>query len=190
MKNTRHTITQIKTHFLFGFLFALLSLIHTESFSQATCTSSGNWSSGSVWSPAMPAAGETVTVAVGCTLHVDMTTAIIGNLTVNGVLIIDASATAVLNVNGNIDVNNGAVLDNNGRINLTTAGKTFNLNGTATYIHNPLNNAVIDETIFSNGIETFSNTSTLDIKKWSNGAIPLGNSRNASSNFKQFDFGS
>ena len=113
-----------------------------------------------------------------------MTTPIIGNLTINGVVQITANAASILNINGNIDVSTGSLLENNGRIYLTTSGKTFNLNGTATYVHNPLNTALIDESIFSNGVETFSATSTLDIKKWGNGSIPLGNAaRVGTSNF-------
>ena len=166
-------------------LFSLLVilLLPYKSKSQAICNTTGNWSS-TVWTPSAPIAGQTVTVAVGCTLYVDVNTVQISDLVINGTLIINGNATSDLNISGNITINTGATLENNGEIHQNGTNKSFTINGTGIYIHNPLNNITIDESIFYNCNENFSATSTLDIKKWSNGSIPLGSpTRVQSSNF-------
>lgn len=179
-KATPHTLSVL--HFLFCLL--IVFILPFKSKGQVTCNTTGNWSSGAIWSPASPIAGQTVTVAVGCTLYVDISTVQISNLTVNGTLIINANAGSDLNIAGNIIINNGAVIENNGTIHLNTSGNSFTINGTGTYIHNPFGNLASDESIFFNSNEVFSTTSTLHIKKWQNGSVPLGNpSRVQSSNF-------
>ena len=163
-KATPHTLSVL--HFLFCLL--IVFILPLKSKGQVTCNTTGNWSSGAIWSPASPIAGQTVTVAVGCTLYVDISTVQISNLTVNGTLIINANAGSDLNIAGNIIINNGAVIENNGTIHLNTSGNSFTINGTGTYIHNPFGNLASDESIFFNSNEVFSTTSTLHIKKWQN----------------------
>lgn len=158
-----------------AFLLLLLAFLLTgrESYAQVTCNASGTWSTAG-WTPAAPVAGDNITVAAGCTLTVDILAPVVNNLTINGVIIISNSASSYLTVSGNITVNNGAKLENNGSIEFTTLGNTFSLLGTATYIHNPRNNTLLDESIFYNSTETFSTTSNLIIQKWNDGSIPLG----------------
>lgn len=155
-----------------------------QSQGQATCNSTGNWSSAGIWAPGIPTAGQTVTIAAGCTLYVDVNTAQISDLVVNGTLIINANAGSILNIAGNITINNGALIENNGAVALSAPGKSFTINGTGTYVHNPINSAAIDESIFYNSNENFSATSTLQIKKWNSGSVPLGDpTRVQTSNF-------
>ncbi len=167
-------------------LFCLLIIFISpfKSHGQATCNTTGNWSSSAVWASGSPTVGQTVTVAAGCTLYVDVITVQISSLAVNGTVIINANAGSQLEIAGNIMINNGGIIENDGAIHLNSSGNTFSINGTGTYIHNPLNNVPLDESIFSNSNESFSSTSTLQIKKWSNGNIPLGDpSRVQTSNF-------
>ncbi len=156
-------------------LIALLTILikPTSSNAQVTCNSSGTWSATAGWVPAAPAAGENVVVAVGCTLYVDILTPQINNLTVNGVVIITNSASSILFMEGNLVINSGASVINDGKLEFITPGNNFNLNGTATFIHNPLDNISGDESIFTNSDENFSTTSNLIIQKWSDGNIPL-----------------
>jgi hypothetical protein len=165
-------------------LFLAVLLLPAKSNSQAISSVSGNWSSAFIWSPAAPAAGQTVTVPAGVTLYVDVSTVMISDLIVNGTIIINADAISDLNISGNITINGNAILENNGGINLNTPGRTFTITGTGVYIHNPFNNVLSSESIFYNSNETFSTTSTLQIKKWYNGSIPLGDpTRVQTSNF-------
>lgn len=171
-------------NFLFVVLFSLLILVNSKSaYSQVTCTSTGTWAT-ATWNPSAPTAGQSVTVALGCTLTVDVNTPVINDLTINGVVIVSNSATSYLTISGNLVVNSGAKLQNDGSIEFVTPNKSFALNGTAIYIHNPRNNVTLDESIFYNSAEAFSATSSLVIQKWSDGSIPLGDpSRVASSIF-------
>ncbi|MBK6837840.1 MAG: hypothetical protein IPG90_05820 [Bacteroidetes bacterium] len=171
-------------HFRFSLFALFLFLAQLQAAkAQVTCMSSGTWAS-ATWNPAAPTAGQTVIVAVGCTLTVDVNTPIINDLTINGKVIVSNSATSYLSIAGNLVVNTGAALENNGSIEFVTPNKSFALNGTATYIHNPRNNVSLDESIFYNSTEAFAATSNLFIQKWSDGSIPLGDpSRVASSIF-------
>ena len=151
---------------------------------QVTCIASGNWSNPLCWSPAIPQNGDNVIINPACTLHVDVSTSILNDMTVNGTMIIDNAASVSLNMSGNLTINSGASLENDGALDFITAGKNFSLNGTGVYIHNPRNNFPADEKIFSNGNEIFSNTSTLEIRKWNDGSVPLGHpNRIGNSNF-------
>jgi hypothetical protein len=140
---------------------------------QVTCNASGNWSGTAGWVPAAPVAGDNVTVAVGCTLYVDIITVDINDLTINGVVIITNTAGSILKMQGNLIVNSAATLINNGALDFQVPGNNFNLNGTGTYVHNPFNNNVSDENVFVNANETFSTTSNLVIQKWFDGNVPL-----------------
>ncbi len=153
--------------------FAFITSTNYSSHAQVTCNASGNWSGTAGWVPAAPVAGENVTVAVGCTLFVDVSTVDINNLTINGVVIITNSVSSSLSMTGNLIVNSGAALINNGRLSFQTSGNTFSLNGTGSYTHNPFANSVSDEELFVNSNENFSPTSNLNILKWYNGNVPL-----------------
>ena len=154
-------------------LITFLIFISRTSFAQVTCNSTGTWSGTAGWTPSSPVSGQSVTVATGCTLTVDVSTIQVNDLTVNGVLVITNSGSSILYMSGNLTVNSGATLINNGKLEFSSPGKIYNLNGTATFIHNPLINNVTDEDVFVNGNENFSTTSNLFIQKWSNGNVPL-----------------
>ena len=157
-----------KAVFLIYLLF--FSLI-TEA--QVTCIGSGTWST-ATWSPAAPIAGQNVIVNPGCTLTIDVSTPMLFNLTINGNVIVTSSAASSLNMNGDLIINSTGSLENNGGIGFYGGGKLFNLNGNATYIHNPFSNLATDELIFSNSNETFASTSNLIISKWNDPSIALG----------------
>jgi hypothetical protein len=63
---------------------------------------------------------------------------------------------------------------NGGNIAFTNAGSQFRLNGTAMFTWEPGNNTASGATLFTVGIENFSSTSTLVIRKWYNYAVALG----------------
>jgi len=162
-------ITKVKIFLLLFILFLQIGSLRA----QVTCNASGTWSGTAGWLPSAPTAGQNVIVAVGCTLYVDLSTVTINDLTVNGVVIIENNGASTLAMEGNLTINSGATLVNNGKLVYLTSGKSFVLNGTGTYIHNPFNNDISDEDVFVNSNEIFSTTSNLIIQKWYNGNVPL-----------------
>ncbi len=133
----------------------------------------GVWSNPGHWNPAgVPVAGDVITIAANGS--VDISTAIIGSLVINTgcTLTVMNLPGATLSINGPITVNTGATLDNQGNIDVLTPFpyQAFTLTGTATYTHNP---RVPEEVIFENSNENFSQTSTLNIRKWFDEAVPL-----------------
>ena len=182
MKQISTILLSRKLLYLFWSINFLVLSIQTSA--QVTCIASGNWSSPAIWSPSTPTSGQTVTVAVGCTLNVDVATPQIGDLTIDGTVIINSNFTSDLIISGKITINSSASLENNGSLHFNTSNKAFIINGNGTYLHNPLRNILSDESIFYNGLETFSPSSTLNIKKWFNGSVPLGDpTRVATSDF-------
>jgi len=131
----------------------------------------GYWSNPNNWSPiGVPLAGDLVTIQANC--NVDISTAAIGSLTVNGpniTLTVLNLPGATLSISGPINVS--GTLDNEGNIDLPTLiPYAFNLLAGATYIHNP---RVAEEVIFEKSTESFATTSNLYIYKWFDEAVPL-----------------
>jgi hypothetical protein len=134
--------------------------------------------SGTVTMDAVEAcASLTINAGAALTFSGNNTLTVSGAIVVNGTLTTvntgGSSATSVLQANGSVTVNGGGSLINGGQFNMA-AGQSFILNGNAIYTHNPENNDATNETMFSNGVETFSATSTLNIQEWSSAALPLG----------------
>ncbi|MBK6840026.1 MAG: hypothetical protein IPG90_18550 [Bacteroidetes bacterium] len=136
------------------FLFVLLN--SNPGKAQVTCISSGNFTNPAIWSPAPPVAGQFITVNSGLTLTVDSITPNIGDLIINGTVIVSSTSSSILVSGGNITVNSGSLLENDGRIDFNTNGKNFFLNGTASYIHNPLLSDSVDESIFTIPLKLFN----------------------------------
>ncbi|MEO5569843.1 MAG: hypothetical protein ABIT08_07420 [Bacteroidia bacterium] len=148
-----------------------------------TATQSGNWSAAATWGGSLPLAGQPVIVPAGIIVTVDINTPIVSDITVSGTLTTINTGSSNLTYSGNLTVN--GYLYNNGGIEQTTSGRTFLLNGTATYLHNPKNTTLLDETIFSMSNETFSASSNLFIQKWFDLTLPLGSATRVQSS----DFG-
>lgn len=133
-----------------------------------------NWSDANAWNPiGVPVVGDVIVINPGCSITVDMNTAVVGNITVNGVLQTIPTGSSNLSYSGDMIVT-GSLLNDGGIEQTTLSGKNFNLNGTATYKHNPKNNTSLDESIFSRSNENFQPGSNLIIQKWFDLTIPLG----------------
>jgi hypothetical protein len=158
-----------------GLWVFLFSIFLYQSHAQVTSTAAGgNWSAGSTWVGGVaPAAGQSVTIAGP--VSVDINTPTVNNVTVNAgsTLTIQNIAASTMTYNGNLVVC-GTLINNGGIVQASSTNKTFQLCGTGTYIHNPRNLTLIDESIFSKSNEVFSNTSNLVIQKWFDVNIALG----------------
>jgi len=169
-------------------LFLTLLLVGFASHAQTTITSAatGNWNVGTTWvGGVVPGAGVNVIIATGHTVTVNTNTAVVANVTVNSgaVLTVGAAIGYTLSYNGNLSVSGR--LNNYGGIDQTSTNqlKAFQLLGTGTYEHNPINNTAQDERIFSRSTESFAATSTLIIKKWFDLNLPLGDATRVNGNF-------
>ncbi len=167
-------------------LFLLIAGISFNTFAQITSTTTGGlWSSTTTWvGGVVPGAGQNVTI--DGPVQVNVNTATIANLVINSnkSLLIQNSATSTLTLNGTITVNTGGTLTNNGGIaQVSSTNKAFVLAANATYIHNPRNVTLLDESIFVKGTESFAANSNLTIQKWFDTNIALGSATRVTGNF-------
>lgn len=138
-----------------------------------TSVASGNWNTAGTWSPSgVPASADDVIIANGHTVSVDANRSIT-NVTVNagGTLNWPTNSNRQLTVTGNIIINGTMYI--NGDISLSS-GRTVTLGNNATLTWEPNSNTLAGATFFTNGIESYSSSSNLIIKKWYDYAVPLG----------------
>ena len=110
-----------------------------------------------------------------------MSTHVIGTLNIQSGNFSDLKLSDTLIIETTGYVNNMGSIEN---VNAAGASKNFIINGNGTYIHNPYNNVIADESIFIYCAESFSNTSNITIAKWFDLSIPVGSpTRVAISNF-------
>lgn len=152
--------------FLISFTFTYADILQS--------VTSGPFNAAATWNPAqLPATGDTIIVNNSHTVTINgYNSPVLGPITIQslGNITIVNNAVASLNFDGNLTVN--GTLINNGRIDLINPAN-FVLGPGATYDHNPRINIAADESVFENGIENFSPTSTLIIRKWASAAQPL-----------------
>src|SRR6185436_3366393 len=111
------------------------------------------------------APGHIITVSTNQTIH-----SVIINI--GGTLTWTTNNT--LSITGNLTVN-GTVAMNGGNISLTNSGLQFTLGSNSLFTWDPGDNSAAGATLFTNGVETFSPTSTLIMKKWFDYLTPLTN---------------
>lgn len=154
---------------------AIIITVMNVGFSFATnrtSVASGNWNVSSTWSPAgSPAPADNVTIAAGHTITVNSNQTV-HHVTVNAGATLTWATANTLSITGSFTVN-GTVTMSGGNINLTNNGGQFNLGSNSSFTWEPGTNTAATATLFTNGVESFSPTSTLIIKKWYNMAVPL-----------------
>lgn len=168
----------MKIHFmnkaLHTLCIVLLLFINQQAFgTDKTIITSGNWSDPATWGAnGSPSATDKVILSSGQTLTIDVPFTI-EEITISQGATLTWSNSSSLTINSRITVE-GSVNMNGGNINLPTSGSQFILSGTASFIWDPGDNTVSGATLFTNGNEIFSITSTLIIKKWYTYTVPLG----------------
>ena len=131
------------------------------------------WSAPATWGGFVPTAGQDILIPAGSNVVIDnYYTPTVGNVVITGKLDITNTALSTLSFGGNLTVN--GIMNNLGGIEVTGNNKNFLLNAGATYIHNPRNNTLLDESIFIKMVEIFDPTSYLTISKWFDLSVPLG----------------
>jgi hypothetical protein len=133
-------------------LLVMLFFVLPGTAKAVVCTSqvtTGNWSTIATWGCGhVPAGGDDVTIASGNTITVDVTTAALNVLTVNGTLTFDNTGTGrtlttksatigssgVLNIASGgapttslLDINSSSTVTNNGTVNLVNGSNQVNL---------------------------------------------------------------
>lgn len=140
-----------------------------------TSVSSGNWTSSVCWSPAgIPQTGDNVTIHANHEIIVDGNQQIQNLVLENGGTMKIASGKSLqiaadFTVNGKADMNGG-------NISFINTSSHFTLGPGSEFIWNPGNNTFAGASLFNNGIENFSPSSTLSIRKWYDYSKALGES--------------
>ncbi|MGR6086654.1 MAG: T9SS type A sorting domain-containing protein [Arcticibacter sp.] len=179
--------SKLRKRVAFSWILVLIICCFSKvGLAQITSAGTGSWSATTTWvGGVVPGAGANVIIATGHTVTVSTNTAVVGNVTVNAgaVLTVSAAVGSTLSYNGNLVV--AGRLNNYGGIDQTSTNqlKSFQMTGTGTYEHNPINNTAQDERIFSRSTESFASTSTLIIKKWFDLYLPLGDATRVNGNF-------
>lgn len=165
---------------MYKYLLALIFGLHCSNFLHAidkTVIANGNWSNPASWSPVgVPASLDRVIIPTGKSLTVDASTTI-NKLTIDTAANLIWSGSHALILTGDLVVN-GTLNMNGGDLSFSTPGLDFEIGPRGTFIWDPFTNTVAGATLFSRGVENFSSSSTLIIKKWYNYGIPLANSVN------------
>jgi hypothetical protein len=163
---------------LYSFLiFSVVILLFTNTSKAITRTSvlSGNCNTSSTWLPnGMPSGNDDVVIASGNTVTVTSSITI-HNLTVSNGGLLKWSGPFKLTITGSITVN-GKVEMNGGDLALASPGSAFTLGANSIFIWKPADNTPAGASLFINGIENFSSTSTLIIQKWYDYSVPLASS--------------
>jgi hypothetical protein len=154
-------------------LFILLLTLGDVAFAVTrTSALSGNWYNASTWLPAgVPSAEDDVVITTGNTITVCSDQSV-RNLTVNSGGTLKWSTTNKLSVSGSLTVY-GKVDMHGGDLALTTPGSAFTLGENSIFTWRPADNTVAGASLFKNGIENFSSTSTLVIQEWYDYSVPL-----------------
>jgi hypothetical protein len=153
----------------------LVCFLHAENIfaTGKTTVSSGDWEDPLIWSPAgIPSPSDDITIGAGHTVNIN-SDEFLHDLTIASGGMLTWSTTKTLTIGGAFIVN-GTVTMNDGDIVLSTINASFVLGANSSFTWQPGNNTVAAATLFTNGTENFSSTSTLIIKEWYNYAVPLG----------------
>lgn len=138
-----------------------------------TSVTSGNWSSSTCWSPSgAPTNTDSVVIQSGHTISVDGNRTI-GLVTIQpgGILTWPTNNPKTLTINGDIAVN--GTLNMIGDLTLA-ASKNVTVGSSGSVVWDPKSNTLAGSTFFTNGIESYQASSTLQIKKWYDYNVPLG----------------
>jgi hypothetical protein len=163
-------------------------LLFTNYSGATTRTSAinGSWNSPITWTPnGVPSITDDIVVATGNTVTVTSNQTV-RNVTVNTGGVLKWSGSFKLTVTGSITVN--GKVEMTGDLSLTTPGSAFVLGNNSTFTWKPVDNTLSGLTLFTNGIENFSSTSTLIIQRWYDYTVPLAS--NVSGNFGHLELNS
>src|SRR5688572_3506605 len=179
-------LVRLRNFFALGVNFVFFLCLANSSFA---VTSVGGinlqWSATSTWiGGIVPDAGADVFIPAGYSVLLDnYYTPTVGNVLINpgGKLDITNTALSTLSFSGNLTV--FGILNNLGGIECTGNNKNFELKAGGTYIHNPRNNTLLDESIFIKMVEVFDPASYLTVSKWFDLSVPLGSPSRVTSTY-------
>src|SRR5690348_12738263 len=138
--------------FLYTLFLMVMTVFSLSSFAATrTFQSTGNWSNNACWALSTPpSAGDFVVINAGVTCTVDVNTVVIDSIAVYGTLSFTPNNASDLKYTSNFTIYTTGNVNNQGSIEKSNGVGTFTINGNGTYIHNPYNNVLLDESIFYN----------------------------------------
>ncbi|HNP48360.1 MAG TPA: hypothetical protein PKL85_05950, partial [Bacteroidia bacterium] len=156
---------------VFIFLLSVFISVNANAATKTAATS-GTWATGGNWSPSgAPAAGDSVIIPNGKTMNIGANTSVASIYVATGGAITfsgnkSLTMTQSLTVNGTFTMNN---------TNISFAsGKSFTLGAGSSFTWDPQTNNAANATLFTNGVENFSATSSLIINEWYDYTLPIG----------------
>lgn len=159
--------------------FLVFSLIYFFAYCNAvfavtkTTTASGSWSNPAIWSPTgVPASSDDVVISSAHNITISQQT-FCKTLVVSGGAVLSLSPSQLLQING--DVNIAGTFDmNGGNVKQLLNNAALQIGAIGKLIWNPGDNTLTGASLLTNSVETFNETSTLEIKKWySYATVPL-----------------
>ncbi|CAN5416554.1 hypothetical protein BH11BAC2_BH11BAC2_08260 [soil metagenome] len=159
------------------FLLFLIFTAQQTSAATKTCTGTGSWNTSGTWSPSgVPSSSDDVIITGNFTVSVNITTATCKSLNINSGSTLTIPNNKKLTISGAAGITANGTLDiNSGDLTLSTSGATFTIGAAGVVNWLPKTNTLAGATLFTNGTENFSSTSTLKISSWYNYAVPLKN---------------
>ncbi|MEO8087638.1 MAG: hypothetical protein ABI763_12500 [Bacteroidota bacterium] len=165
-----------KNFYILLFLLVVVSQISLRGATRTLFTS-GNWNTAGSWVggiiPGSLGTPDFVVIPAGLTCTVDVNTNVIDSIAVYGTLNFLSSNVSDLKYTYQFVIYPTGIVNNTGSIEKMQTGGNFIINGAGTYIHNPFNNVLLDESIFYWSSENFSSTSNVTINKWFDISIPV-----------------
>ncbi len=134
---------------------------------------SGSWNNPAIWSPVgVPAATDDVVISSAQNITISQHS-FCKSLVVSGNAMLSLSASVSLQINGGVSIS-GTLDMNGGNIKQIQSGALLQLGALGKLIWNPGDNTLAGASLLTNSVESFNETSTIEIKKWySYATVPL-----------------
>ncbi len=161
--------------------FILIFLITLFVFQQSiaatkTYTGTGNWNNNNSWTPTgQPGSSDDVIIPNGKSPNVNINNAICKSLNIQSGGSLSIGNSKKLTINNTTGLTIAGTLDiNGGTITIANSNTNFTISSGGTVIWGPGTNNVANATLFTNCIENFAATSTLEIEKWYDLNVGIG----------------
>ncbi|HMR46611.1 MAG TPA: T9SS type A sorting domain-containing protein [Bacteroidia bacterium] len=166
-------MSRIKLLFSCFLLICFFAFCNTAFAVTKSTIVSGSWNNPAIWSPVgVPAATDDVVISSAQNITISQHS-FCKSLVVSGNAMLSLSASVSLQINGGVSIS-GTLDMNGGNIKQIQSGALLQLGALGKLIWNPGDNTLAGASLLTNSVESFNETSTIEIKKWySYATVPL-----------------
>lgn len=159
------SMSRIKLLFSRFLLICFFTYCNTAFAVTKTTTTSGSWNNPAIWSPVgVPAASDDVVISSAQNITISQQS-FCKSLVVSGNAMLSLLPSVSLQINGSVNIS-GTLDMNGGNIKQIQSGALLQLGALGKLIWNPGDNTLAGASLLTNSVESFNETSTLEIKKW------------------------